>query len=288
MQCREFREIADSYLGEELLVETNHEVLRHLDTCAACRAELTERRELRSRVKAAFVADSSLQPHNEFVARLSSDLRHTARQHEGRRPWWRLGALTAGLIALLAAGGLAWRASAERSWLTIDYAAQERAVRQIARDAAGDHRDCALHFRLSEAPISLEDASHRYGDVYRALATAITPGRDDAQQPFEVVESHSCVYKGRRVAHIVLRSRGKLVSVVIAERGPASVTTGNQAQIAGNAGVVSLRAVDGFNSAFFTARHHIVFVVSALNEYENLAIAKAIAPSLSRTLAESY
>jgi hypothetical protein len=221
------------------------------------------------------------------VARLSNELRHTARQHAWRQPWWRLGALAAGLVALLAAGGLAWRASADRSRLTIDPVTQERAVRQIALDAAGDHRDCALHFRLSEPPISLEDASHRYGDVYRALASAITPGRDDAQQPFDVVESHSCVYKGRRVAHIVLRSRGKLVSVVVAERGPASVTTGNQAQTAGNGGVVSLRAVDGFTSAFFTTRHHIVFVVSALHEYENLAVAKAIAPSLSRTLAES-
>jgi anti-sigma factor RsiW len=287
MQCREFREIADSYLGEELLVETNHEVLRHLDTCAACRAELAERRELRNRVKAAFAADSSLQPHNEFVARLSSELRHTARQRVWRRPWWRLGALAAGLVALLAAGGLAWRASAERSRLTIDPVTQERAVRQIARDAAGDHRDCALHFRLSESPISLEDASHRYGDVYRALASAIAPGRDDAQEPFEVVESHSCVYKGRRVAHIVLRSRGKLVSIVVAERGPASVTTGNRVQTAGTGGVVSLRAVDGFSNAFFTAPHHIVFVVSALKEYENLAVAKAVAPSLARSLAES-
>jgi anti-sigma factor RsiW len=286
MQCREFREIADSYLGEELLVETNHEILRHLDTCAACRAELEERRHLRSRVKAAFAADSSLQPQDEFVARLSNELRHSARQREGR-PWWRLGALAAGLVALLAGGGLAWRASAERSWLPIHRALPERAVRHIARDAAGDHRDCALHFRLSEAPISLEDASHRYGEVYRALASAITPGRDDAQQPFEVVESHSCVYKGRRVAHIVLRSRGKLVSVVIAERGPASVVTGNQAQIAGNGGVVSLRDVDGFNTAFFTAPHHIVFVVSALNQDENLAVAKAVAPSLSQTLAGS-
>ena len=90
MQCREFREIADSYLGEELLVETNHEVLRHLDTCAACRAELEERRQLRTRVKAAFAADSSLQPQDEFVERLSNELRHSARQREGGRPWWRL------------------------------------------------------------------------------------------------------------------------------------------------------------------------------------------------------
>lgn len=286
MQCREFRELADSYLAEELLVETNHDVLRHLDTCPACRAELAERRQLRSRVKAAFSADSSLQPHDEFVARLSEELRHSARKPAVRRPFWQWGSLAAGLLATTAAGDLAWRATAGPTWPQIHgEATADRMVRAAARDAAGDHRDCALHFRLSEAPISLEDASHRYDPAYRVLATAITPGRDAAQQPFEVVESHSCVYHGRRFAHIVLRSRGRLVSVVVAERGPASVATGKPGDITGNPGVTALHDVDGFQVAFFTAPRHLIFVVSALDNGENLAIAQAIAPSLYQHLA---
>ena len=32
MTCRDLREVADSFLCEELLTETNHEVLRHLET----------------------------------------------------------------------------------------------------------------------------------------------------------------------------------------------------------------------------------------------------------------
>ena len=40
MECRDVREMADSFLGEELLTETNHEILRHLETCPVCRAEL--------------------------------------------------------------------------------------------------------------------------------------------------------------------------------------------------------------------------------------------------------
>jgi predicted anti-sigma-YlaC factor YlaD len=47
MQCREFREIADSYLSNELMVETNHGVIAHLEQCAECRQELKARRELR-------------------------------------------------------------------------------------------------------------------------------------------------------------------------------------------------------------------------------------------------
>jgi len=47
MTCRDVRELADSFLAEELLTETNHEILRHLETCPVCRADLAVRRELR-------------------------------------------------------------------------------------------------------------------------------------------------------------------------------------------------------------------------------------------------
>ena len=40
MNCRDVRDVADSFLGEELLTETNHEILRHLGTCPSCRSEI--------------------------------------------------------------------------------------------------------------------------------------------------------------------------------------------------------------------------------------------------------
>ena len=54
MQCRDVRELADSFLSEQLLVETNHELLRHLDTCPDCRADMAGRRALRDGLRAAF------------------------------------------------------------------------------------------------------------------------------------------------------------------------------------------------------------------------------------------
>jgi hypothetical protein len=47
MECRDVRELADSFLAEELLTETNHEILRHIDTCPMCREDLAARRALR-------------------------------------------------------------------------------------------------------------------------------------------------------------------------------------------------------------------------------------------------
>ena len=49
MYCKEFKGIMDSYISDELLIETNHEVLRHLENCSDCRDELAERRNLKLR-----------------------------------------------------------------------------------------------------------------------------------------------------------------------------------------------------------------------------------------------
>ena len=70
--------------------------------------------------------------------------------------WW---TLAAG-IALAAGGGLFVRNSNARSRLAT-----------LARQAAGDHQNCAVTFSLAERPIPLEDAGLRYGGPYAALAT---------------------------------------------------------------------------------------------------------------------
>src|SRR4051794_9801590 len=51
--CERTRKYLDSYIDNELLVETNHEVLQHLENCDACAAESEARTQLRGQVKAA-------------------------------------------------------------------------------------------------------------------------------------------------------------------------------------------------------------------------------------------
>src|SRR5262245_5360853 len=75
MNCRDVRDIADSFLSEELLTETNHDILRHLDTCPSCRTEIDARRRLRRAVRDAFNRAPELQPSAEFRNRLHDQLR---------------------------------------------------------------------------------------------------------------------------------------------------------------------------------------------------------------------
>ena len=286
MSCREFRELIDSYLAEELLVETNHEMIRHLEGCAACRAELDDRRRLRARLKSAFTASADLEMRPDFVATLESQLRGAARPPASgwRRmsTWWALAAGVA-LVAAMAGGGGLRRAAVERlTRVQPDNLTQ--AVWQLARLAAGDHRDCALHFRLAEQPIPLEEAARRYDPAYHALRTAVRsvhPDRGDV--PVEIVEDHACVFEGRRFAHIVLRYRGQLVSVLVTARDDGSVTS--DAGGASAPAIASFHGVEGFEAATFNAPRHVVFVVSALDAHDTVAVARTIADSMYQHLA---
>ena len=48
LDCQQVRELMDSYLSEELSVETNHGFLRHVAECRDCAAELKRRQRLRA------------------------------------------------------------------------------------------------------------------------------------------------------------------------------------------------------------------------------------------------
>ena len=124
MRCRDVRELADSFLSEQLLVETNHELLRHLDTCPDCRADMADRRALRDGLRTAFSRADDLRPRPEFAAELLATLRPSlperpsapAKEISRRsvlQSWW---ALAAGVV-LAAGGGLVVRNSTNRSRL---------------------------------------------------------------------------------------------------------------------------------------------------------------------------
>ena len=78
MNCQEFKRIVDSYLSDELLVETNHDVLRHLENCPSCRGEIVARRELRAKVGKAVKNAHEFRADPAFSSRLASELRNTA------------------------------------------------------------------------------------------------------------------------------------------------------------------------------------------------------------------
>lgn len=75
MQCSEFREIACIFLDDELTIETNHDVILHVETCADCRRELAARHKLRLKLRAAITHAPEVQMSDEFIESLRAQLR---------------------------------------------------------------------------------------------------------------------------------------------------------------------------------------------------------------------
>jgi len=271
MECRDVREMADSFLAEELLTETNHEMLRHLDTCPVCRADLAARRALRDGVRRAFQSARDLDPSPEFITQLRTRLQDTAHQGPARRGvrfqgWWALAATMLLAVAL----GLAYRG---RDWIA--------ATGALARAAVGDHRNCALQFRLAEKPISLEEAAQRYGPAYRVLEHLPPDDVMTVVGPAHVLERHACVYGGRRFAHIVFEYRGERVSLLV-----TAVEGGVPLAFPGEAlpHVTSAGRIDDMSVVSFRSSRHMVFFAGDVAEADLVKLADAVAGPLYREL----
>jgi anti-sigma factor RsiW len=265
MQCREVRDLADSFLSEQLLVETNHEVLRHLEGCPACRAELASRRELRTGIRRAFTRNESLRISDEFRDRAVSRLR---RATPGRTPRrivrrWAIGFAVAAVLVIAAGVGQFLRT---------------RGIDLVARDAVGDHQNCAIQFRLAEKPISLEDAAARYDRSFRLLQETPSDDWNIPIGPVHVVDRHSCVFQGRRFAHIVLQFQGQIVSLLVTgSDGQATESINGTDRVPH---LVGLTSNDGFQVVSFEIRGHIVFLVGRLEEDQLRQVAQSLSGPL--------
>lgn len=311
MQCRDFREIADSYLSDELLIETNHDVISHLEACADCRREMSARREVRAIMRAGFVNAPKQQITREFAERLKSQLKSTAmKPGRGRLAipsrWWssvmpqrRLWlALAACLVVATGFGLFVLRQKlAARSGTDQAAGSQQEPSRstqqnprlawdvasiELAKSAVGDHRDCAIQFRLAEKPIDLNEAGQKYDPAYLDLQKTVFSETGGLPAQVDFVEAHSCVFEGRRFAHIVLKYRGRIVSLLVTnlsignEVNPRWLHPQTEAQHQAIAGL----QIGGYQISCFETARHAVFVVSDLPEGDNLAVAQALAPAV--------
>jgi hypothetical protein len=273
MNCRDVREVADSFLCDELLTETNHEILQHLDTCASCRTDIDARRNLRRTLRDAFDRAPDLQPQPDFMDRLRGDLREAAAHKH--RPWTmsrRWFAVAAGLVL---AAGLGGALVMQRSTRPADV---------LAQAAIGDHQNCALKFRLAEKPIPLEEAAQQFDGAFRLLLTAPP---DDVSTPdgaARVLERHSCVYAARRFGHVVLKYQGHVVSLLVT----ANEESAGAADVADAVPRVIGRPTTGLSVVSVNGSRHAVLLVSDLESAELTTLSRAVSLPLARRLATRF
>jgi anti-sigma factor RsiW len=263
MQCRDARELLDSFIGEELLVETNHELLRHLATCPECNAELEGRRRIRSGLKQAFRRSADLQVRPEFANQLTAQLRSSS-QSPARQAWPRWFAIAASLLVIVGAGTYLLRAR----------------ISEATRLAAGDHQNCAVKFALQEKPISLKEAAERYDAAYAQLVTTPPDTVRTAAGVLRIADRHSCVFGGRRFGHVVFRLGDHLVSVLMTRDELTSASSkDDERQLSW------LPRMNGLGMASLHSTGHVVYIVSDLQDSDFRVVAQALAQPVSQLAA---
>ncbi len=284
MNCREFKELSDSYLSNELLIETNHSMIYHLESCANCREELAKVRTHRQQLVSAVYNDEESIIDPIFAVKLKAALRTQGIQRGASYSNFIrfafagvLGAMFVGISAFL----LQERTSQSDVVLNptgasvansnINGRSETSASFELVRnDALDDHRDCALSHRLEERPIKLAEAAVRYDIVYRDLERTIADAlKSKFGSELKLLRAHYCLINGRAFAHIIVEHDKKVVSVLMT-RGEAN---GNNERPAptdcGNEGPLKV--------ACFRAERFDVFVISELSSDANLSIADSIA-----------
>lgn len=234
--CQDVRELMDSYLSEELSVETNHQVLRHLGTCQACSSELTRRQRIRSLLVQSLDLPVDVDRTRQRVV--------SALERE-QRSWGRAGRWLGAAAAVAAAIAIAVWAGRP-----VDVAAYD--------DSAGDHVYCALAYP-EDTTYDAARAARNLAAPFERIAEAI--GRWHGT--YHVIDAHMCPYNGRNYAHVVIRGEGQTISIFVepALRGSLP-STASRITLAGETLDVHATTRNGLQISAVATPEHQVFLVS--------------------------
>lgn len=245
--CQKFRVKLDSYLDNELLTESNLEIIEHFNRCTACTKEAEERRNMRRRLRDAV-------REVPVPAGLEQRVRDRLRQPKQPQPKKLF------LMAIAAALALCFGVFRLRD--------SSAGLLQLAFD---DHLHCAVIHH--PAPVAAGEPN-QLPERLKGLASLV---QQHVPSEFSLKLAHECQDQGRSFFHLTLGDGQHLMSVVITRR-ESGESLGNGARQATR---------DGFQLAAFESDDFLIYTVSDLPAKANAAILAAFAPSLDAFLDQS-
>ena len=276
--CEKTLRYLDAYINNELTVETNHDVLRHLEGCPACVAELDARSRLRARLKAA-VRAQSVPP--ELQVRIREQIRGGK---SGSWAWlsngeWRwAGALAACLVV---AAGLWVNRSVDRIPALSDRPAQKTYIARVSSNLAavlkvglGDHIHCSIFRKYPKEPPPIEKMEGELGPAYSGLLPVV---RAAVPQGHRLIMAHQCTYAGRHFIHLTFETDGGLLSLVIARKEGGESLQGLSPATEASGIPIYQSAAGSYEVAGFEAGNYFAYVVSELRNKANLRVAANLA-----------
>ncbi|MEZ5356428.1 MAG: zf-HC2 domain-containing protein [Bryobacteraceae bacterium] len=287
--CEKVRRQLDSYVSGELLVETNHEVLRHLESCRACQAMHDERMSVRNHVRRAVRGEVA---PVDLAARVRSRI-----ERDGRSPFsssgWAMVAVAAAVMMTVGVLSVReWRSSGRA---LSEMSGSEQAsfieaafgrVAHFARGGLGDHLHCAMGRKYPSgfpAPGAVKGRQRLNEDwsPLQTIAARFIPSR------YTLLLAHRCTAQNRRFVHFTyVEPSRRMLSVVVARR-----TDAEHFDVPGivpglvQAGIPIYSERSGvYSVAAFEGGEYMAWVVSDLPAEENRMVAGNLAPSMREFL----
>lgn len=271
MQCREFREISESYLSDELLVETNIQVFRHLENCPNCRREFAAKRELREKMRNIGRHGDEFQIDPMFATRLQANLEDSALNKGGGIKSWLtpkfLIPVMASLLMVATLGLVLFNWSGKNGGVTISQNAVTKALAQISLLAVGNHKDCALEKLQMWESMSKQD----YAEKAAYNEKVVKPLQAKFAENVEMLHAHDCIFEGKEFSHVILRKGGHIISVFVDKSDVLPDDNSSSTIIS--------EQENGLQVASFEKSMKAVFVISDMSESDNLSAARVLSDS---------
>ena len=278
--CERYRRYFDAYLDNELLVETNQDVLQHITSCTDCTRILESRSRMKQLVKNAVSAEEA---PPELAAALRDRFRSERRSFFGYdSARWMMAAAAVLVMAIGGVAALQWgRVIQLRSGDGVFQTVSAR-VQEILRIGLVDHVHCAI---LSERWRRFVSFDEMKADTGRSALGAefidLVPVVQARLGPdYKMVEGHRCTANHRPYIHLILTgNKDTILSLVITEKKGESFTQADAVAVMNASGVPIYRDRQGvLEIAGFESGKYLAYVVSNLDGDSNLKAASSLAP----------
>ena len=261
LKCQEARPLLDSYVMNELQVETLHAVNTHLAECPACRVALASRERTRAAVNAAV---RNLTPGDDFAAQVRNAVRAEASRSSTRSPWLAL-ALAAAVLLVAAVGWPQWQTGKTQILARLGL-------------AKGDHVFCARGGFFPDDPPTAAAMREQVGPSYARLVNDV----ERQAKGYVIRDGHVCHWQEREFVHFILEKQNRLISLVVTRKQrPDEVFPQHALLAAMRADGLPVYTTEdnGMAIAGLETGQHLAFTVSERGPAEGLSLLAALAPA---------
>jgi anti-sigma factor RsiW len=278
--CGRYRRYFDAYLDNELLVETNQDLLHHLSSCTECTRILDGMARTKLIVRSAVKTEEA---PPELVAAIRGRI-------SNRRSGFFVHDNTRRILALAAVFLLAVVGVATMQWSPLKpfggdegvFTTVSAKLQALYRIGLVDHVHCAILSQRWKKPISLAQmeaaTGHQaLGPEFVGLAPTI---QTKLGSNYKLVQGHRCMADGRQYIHFILTgNNGTILSIVMTEKNNESYAQTDAVAVVEASGVRIYRDRQGsLEIAGFESGKYLAYVVSNLDRDGNLNVASLMAP----------